>query len=181
MSGASTVAGVGMSACAPRQVPVTSTAPVELPGAETAWRQLLDGNARFDEGRATHPHQTAEGRQSLVAEQHPFACVIACADSCVGPEVVSDERLGDLFVIRSAGAVLDGDVVGSGEYAVEQLRVPLIVVVRHAGCGAVEAAIDVVAGRDQVTDGVSYWCAASRPRSERCRRRSIRSSSSMRA
>ncbi|MEV0705295.1 carbonic anhydrase [Saccharopolyspora sp. NPDC050389] len=128
LSGASTVAAVGMSACAPRQVPVTSTAPVELAGAETAWRQLLDGNARFVEGRATYPHQTADGRQSLVAERHPFACVIACADSRVGPEAVSGGALGDLFVIRSAGEVLDDAVVGSVEYGVEHLRVPLVAV-----------------------------------------------------
>ncbi|MEV0056579.1 carbonic anhydrase [Saccharopolyspora shandongensis] len=156
LSGASTVAAVGMSACAPRQVPVTSTAPVELAGAETAWRQLLDGNARFVEGRATYPHQTADGRQSLVAKRHPFACVIACADSRVGPEAVSGGALGDLFVIRSAGEVLDDAVVGSVEYAVEHLRVLLVVVVGHAGCGEVKAVIDVVAGRGQVADGVSY-------------------------
>lgn len=165
LTGASTAAAavtVGASACSPAQLPAAPqtaaapTAPAELPDAETAWRQLMEGNARFVEGRATHPHQAAEWRQSLVDQQHPFACIVACADSRVGPEVVFDGGLGDLFVIRSAGEVLDDAVVGSVEYAVEHLNVPLVAVVGHAGCGAVKAAVEVVAGKSQVSDSISY-------------------------
>jgi carbonic anhydrase len=164
LTGASTAAAVGVSACSTAQLPATppiaatpiAAAPGELPDAETAWRQLMDGNARFVEGRATHPHQTAEWRQSLVDQQHPIACVIACADSRVSPEVVFDEGLGDMFVVRSAGEVLDDAVVGSVEYAVEHLHVPLVAVVGHAGCGAVKAAVEVVGGKGQVSDSISY-------------------------
>ena len=102
--------------------------------------KLKAGNKRFVEQRlsdkelAKHCAATADG-------QHPYAIVLACADSRVAPELVFDETIGDLFVIRVAGNVVDPDVLGSIEYAVEHLHVRLIVVLGHDKCGAVTAAL----------------------------------------
>ncbi len=115
-------------------------------GAGDVWAALAAGNERFARGEPRHPHEDEPYRESLVAGQHPIACVLSCADSRVTPELVFDQGLGDLFTVRSAGEVLDDAVVGSVEYAVEHVAVPLVVVLGHAGCGAVQATVDVVRG-----------------------------------
>ena len=109
------------------------------PGA--ALNLLREGNARFVTEHASHPSQSAERRADVAKGQHPFAVILACADSRVSPEIVFDQGLGDLFVIRNAGNVLDDDVIGSMEYAVEHLHSSLIVVLGHSSCGAVTAAV----------------------------------------
>ena len=119
------------------------------------WRKLIVGNARFVGGQQIHPHQQLAWRQTLVTGQQPFACVLGCADSRVPPELVFDQGLGDLFTVRAVGEVLDDAIVGSIEYAVEHLRVPLVVVLGHASCGAVQAAVDLVAGRGPSTGAVN--------------------------
>lgn len=101
----------------------------------------MEGNARFVAGLATHPDQTTERRLALVSGQNPFAIVLTCSDSRVAPELCFDQGLGDLFVIRNAGNVLDDHVIGTMEYAVEHLHVSLIIVVGHEKCGAVTAAV----------------------------------------
>ncbi|XVV00038.1 carbonic anhydrase [Actinosynnema sp. CA-248983] len=131
--------------------------------AERAWRKLAEGNQRFVGGRQTHPHESLQWRESLVKGQHPFACVVGCADSRVPPELVFDEGFGDLFTIRAAGEVLDNSVLGSVEYAVEHLEVPLVVVLGHASCGAVSATIDVVRGRAEVSGDISTLVRAIEP------------------
>lgn len=123
--------------------------------ADQAWRKLVNGNKRFVEGKQKHPHESLEWRQSLANGQHPFAVILSCADSRVSPELVFDEGLGDLFVIRSAGEVLDTAVIGSIEYAIEHLGVPLIVVVGHESCGAVGAAIELVNGNTEVSGDIA--------------------------
>ena len=130
------------------------------PGAAAAppqdpWRRLMDGNARFVAGKQIHPHQQLAWRETLVNGQQPFACVLGCADSRVTPELVFDHGLGDLFTVRAVGEVLDDAIVGSIEYAVDHLGVPLVVVLGHARCGAVQAAIDLVAGRGPITGAVN--------------------------
>ena len=109
--------------------------------AEQALQMLKAGNRRFVEGKPKHPHDTILWRQSLTKGQHPFATVLGCSDSRVSPELVFDEGLGDLFVIRVAGNIVDNDVTASIEYAVEHLHTHLIVVLGHKGCGAVTAAM----------------------------------------
>ncbi len=109
--------------------------------ADEALRRLMEGNERYAAGKPTHPDQTNERRAGLAAGQAPFAIVLTCSDSRVAPELFFDQGLGDLFVIRNAGNVLDDHVIGSMEYAVEHLHVPLIVVVGHEKCGAVSAAV----------------------------------------
>jgi carbonic anhydrase len=108
---------------------------------DEALTRLVEGNRRFVVGTATHPHQSVERRTQLAQGQHPIAIVLTCSDSRVAPELYFDQGLGDLFVIRNAGNVVDDHVLGSIEYAVEHLHVSLIVVVGHEKCGAVAAAV----------------------------------------
>ena len=108
---------------------------------DEALRRLLDGNRRYAEVHATHPDESAARRRSIAVAQHPFAIIFGCADSRVPPEIVFDEGLGDLFVIRVAGHVVDAATIGSVEYAAVELGVQLVLVLGHEGCGAVKAAL----------------------------------------
>ncbi len=113
-----------------------------ITGAE-AMQKLLEGNARFVSGNVSHQDQyVVERRSELISSQHPFAVVVGCSDSRVPPEAVFDQGLGDIFVVRTAGQVLDNASLGSIEYAVEHLGVPLVVVLGHDSCGAVTAAVN---------------------------------------
>jgi carbonic anhydrase len=109
--------------------------------AESALSRLMEGNRRFAQSMARHPDQNAGLRMTLSSGQHPFAAVLTCSDSRVAPELVFDQGLGDLFVIRVAGNILDDAVVGSIEYAAVHMRVPLVFVLGHQNCGAVQAAL----------------------------------------
>jgi carbonic anhydrase len=104
--------------------------------------RLVQGNARFVAGTPAKWSALAERRTEVAQTQHPFAIVLGCADSRVGPEQVFDRTVGDLFVIRVAGNVVDDDILGSIEYGAEHLHVPLLVVLGHERCGAVTAAVD---------------------------------------
>jgi len=106
---------------------------------------LLQGNSRFARGKPERPHQSPDWWKSLTT-QHPFACVLGCVDSRVPPELVFDQGFGDLFTVRSAGETLDEMVIGSIEYGVEHLDIPLVLVLGHSGCGAVDATIGYVRG-----------------------------------
>lgn len=117
----------------------TENASAPTPAAALA--RLKAGNERFVATPLTHPNQTAERRTEVAASQHPFAMVVACADSRVAPEILFDTGLGDLFVVRNAGNLLDDHVLASLEYAVEHLHAPLLVVLGHTRCGAVTAAV----------------------------------------
>lgn len=107
----------------------------------TAWKALKEGNERFVAGKPLHPSQSIEHRASLAAAQKPTAVVFGCADSRVAAEIIFDQGLGDMFVVRTAGHVIDSAVLGSIEYAVVVLNVPLIVVLGHDSCGAVGATL----------------------------------------
>jgi carbonic anhydrase len=109
---------------------------------DVALARLLAGNGRYAQGKSIHPEQDPRRRESLNAGQNPFAVIIGCSDSRVPPEIVFDEGLGELFVIRNAGHVIDNAVLGSVEYAVSHLGVSLVVVLGHSKCGAVSAAIN---------------------------------------
>ncbi|MCW1250012.1 carbonic anhydrase [Acaricomes phytoseiuli] len=109
-----------------------------------AWERLSAGNQRFIQGISDHPHQDALRRESLVAAQHPFAVVFGCSDSRLAAEIIFDLGLGDVFVVRTAGQVIDLAVLGSLEYSVAQLGVPLIVVLGHDHCGAVTATTEAI-------------------------------------
>ncbi|MGT2424981.1 carbonic anhydrase [Amnibacterium kyonggiense] len=110
--------------------------------ATEAWRRLAEGNERFVADRPEHPRQDAHRRAELAGGQAPVAAVLGCSDSRVAAEVLFDQGLGDLFVIRNAGQVASPSVLASIEYAVAVLGVALVVVLAHDRCGAVQAAID---------------------------------------
>ncbi|MBK6828278.1 MAG: carbonic anhydrase [Chitinophagaceae bacterium] len=103
---------------------------------------LMEGNQRFATHHATHPHSSGERMKSLESGQHPPIAVICCSDSRVPPEIVFDQGLGDMFVVRTAGNLLGGLEIGSIEYAVEHLGVKEILVMGHRECGAVKAFIE---------------------------------------
>ena len=107
--------------------------------AQHALELLKEGNTRFVSGTLTPKDDYAALRESLCAGQYPFAVVLCCSDSRVAPEIIFDQKLGDLFVIRNAGNVIDKHVLGSIEYAVEHLGTALVVVMGHSCCGAVTA------------------------------------------
>ena len=109
--------------------------------AEEAVKRLLEGNRRYVAGGNSANHRTAKRRSEVSKGQHPFAIVVGCSDSRVPPEILFDQGLGDLFVVRSAGNVIDDIAIGSIEYAVEHLGVQLIVVLGHERCGAVDATL----------------------------------------
>jgi carbonic anhydrase len=126
--------------CASQPTPAPRSA--SMPSPDESLRALLDGNARFVADHPVHGAAHASRRAELTKAQHPIAVVVCCSDSRVGPEIVFDQDLGDIFVIRTAGNVVDDVELGSIEYAVEHLKTPLILVVGHERCGAVTAAVE---------------------------------------
>ena len=110
--------------------------------ADSALAELRAGNAHHVAHRHQHPHETAERQRELVSVQHPHAEILSCSDSRVPPEVIFDQGLGDLFIIRVAGNVVSDIELGSLEYGAEHLHVPLLVVLGHQHCGAVTAAVE---------------------------------------
>ena len=111
---------------------------------DEALARLLEGNKRFVAAKMFHPNESIETRAKLATGQAPFAAILGCADSRVSPEIVFDHGLGDLFVVRVAGNILEDAGSGSFEYGVEHLGVPLIVVLGHERCGAVKAAVETL-------------------------------------
>ncbi|RNI21530.1 carbonic anhydrase [Flexivirga caeni] len=109
---------------------------------QQAWDQLVQGNARFVSGDALHPNQDLQRRHLLESGQRPTAVLFGCGDSRVASEIIFDQGLGDIFVVRTAGHIVDDAVLGSIEFGVAVLDVPLIVILGHQSCGAVAAAID---------------------------------------
>jgi len=118
--------------------------------ANTALQKLIKGNEHFVSMNLKHPDQNKLRRTELTKGQQPFAVILSCSDSRVSPEIVFDQGLGDIFVVRVAGNVLDDNVIGSIEYAVEHLGAQLIVVLGHERCGAVSAAVKGVGGNSHI-------------------------------
>ncbi|PYJ75113.1 MAG: carbonic anhydrase [Verrucomicrobia bacterium] len=143
--------------------------------------RLKEGNGRYTSGNGQHPHESSEERAyiatnsyenagmiflgmtaaeaakrraELTKSQHPFAIIVSCSDSRVPPEIVFDQGLGDLFVLRVAGNVIDDHSLGSIEYAVDHLAVRLIVVLGHQRCGAVKAAKETIAAKTKAPAAV---------------------------
>jgi carbonic anhydrase len=110
-------------------------------GGQNSWQKLVDGNLRFVSGNVLHPNQSMARVDETAHGQKPFAIVVSCSDSRVPPEVLFDQGIGDLFVIRTAGEVVTEVELGSIEYAVEHLGAAYLVVLGHKKCGAVEATL----------------------------------------
>ena len=131
---------------------------------DQALQQLKDGNKRHAAAAYWNPHRDVIRRTALASGQKPWVAVLGCSDSRVPPEIVFDQGLGDVFVVRTAGHVCDATVTASLGYAVQHLRVPLVVVLGHCGCGAVNAAIS---HRPEEPD--DCLCTAIRPAIEKAR------------
>lgn len=134
------VAGLAVLLVAACNTPNHETADTHTP--EAALERLVEGNRRFMNDKTIHPHQSHKRVLETEHGQHPFAVVVTCSDSRVSPEIVFDEGLGDLFVIRTAGNLMSDLELGSIEYAVEHLGATLVVVLGHTECGAVKAFVE---------------------------------------
>jgi carbonic anhydrase len=168
--------------------PASADRPMISP--QDAISRLKEGNGRFIAGNMQHPHdsaderayiaknsyenpdvvslgmttdQAAKRRAELTKSQHPFAIVLSCSDSRVPPEIVFDEGLGDLFIVRIAGNVLNDEGLGSIEYGVDILGVRLIVVLGHQSCGAVDAAMKTVAAKGKAPGHIQSLVTAIKP------------------
>jgi carbonic anhydrase len=123
--------------------PTLATSATPGISADEAQRVLKAGNGRYVEGKLQHPHQDRARRALTAAQgQHPLAAILTCSDSRVPAEIIFDQGIGDIFVIRVAGNVAATDEIGSMEYAVDHLAVPLVVVLGHSQCGAITAVVD---------------------------------------
>jgi carbonic anhydrase len=112
-----------------------------------AWQAMLAGNQRFVTDSPLHLRQDFGLRKELAKEQKPFAALFGCSDSRLSAEIIFDVSLGDLFVVRNAGQVIAETILGSLEYAVEVLGVPLILVLGHDECGAIRTTMNSVEGQ----------------------------------
>src|SRR5262245_1153033 len=133
------------------------------PAPADALAQLTEGNQRFVSGHLQHPHQDPARRKELASGQSPSAIIVSCSDSRTTPEVLFDQGLGDLFVVRCAGNVVDDHALGSIEYAAEHLGTRLIVVLGHQRCGAVKAAREVIASGSMPHDHIASLVESIKP------------------
>ena len=124
--------------------PVIEVRPARPTTPAEAWAALMAGNQRFVEGTPAYRDQGIRHRQELSVAQYPFAVIFGCSDSRLAAEIIFDQGLGDAFVVRTAGHVVDTTVIGSIEYGVSILGAPLVVVLGHDSCGAVQAAVDAL-------------------------------------
>ena len=122
------------------------TATIRPDTPQAAWDALVNGNNRFVSGTPAHPRQDIERREALAEKQRPFAALFGCADSRLSAEIIFDIGLGDLFVVRNAGQVIAETIIGSLEFSVEVLGVPLILVLGHDECGAIRATMEAIDG-----------------------------------
>lgn len=124
---------------------------------------LLEGNRRYVQRQALQLDVSSARRRAVAAAQHPFACIVGCADSRVPPEIIFDQGLGDVFTVRVAGTILDAAVMGSVEFAVAELGVPLVLVLGHEACGAVTAALKAKFEHERVPGHIAALLRALHP------------------
>jgi carbonic anhydrase len=147
------------------QSPATSPAATDklVVQPADAIARLKEGNGRFMSGNLGATAGITKRREELTQSQHPFAIIVGCADSRVPPEIVFDQGLGGLFVLRVAGNVVNDHSLGSIEYAVDHLEVRLIVVLGHQSCGAVKAAKEIIASKSKAPGHVQSLVTAIQP------------------
>ncbi|UUU19144.1 carbonic anhydrase [Streptomyces sp. DSM 40750] len=131
--------------------------------ARTAYARLMEGNRRWVSGKLQHPDQDPARRAAVAPEQKPYGVIVSCIDSRVPPELVFDTGIGDLFVIRTGGQVVEPVVVGSVEYGPLTAGSPLIVVLGHQNCGAIKAAYKALKGGENLPGNLQSIVEALRP------------------
>src|SRR6266700_12137 len=156
-----TISLLGTNQLARAADPAHSDQPSVAPAE--AISNLKEGNGRYTGGNLQHPGQTAERRTELANTQHPFATILSCSDSRVPPEIVFDQGLGDLFIVRVAGNVINDEGLGSVEYSVDHLGTRLILVLGHQSCGAVKAARETIAARGKAPGHIQSLVTAIKP------------------
>jgi len=142
--------------------PASTPPPPNAIAPAEALKRIMDGNARYA-ANAPSERDFSSGRAARVLGQHPIAAILSCADSRVAPEPAFDQGPGDLFVVRVAGNIVNQDLLASLEYGVEFLGVPLIMVLGHTGCGAVDAAIKVLKAKVVLPGHLPELIAAIKP------------------
>lgn len=135
--------------------------------AEKALRFLINGNKRFTNGQFRKDGTSKQDLLSLSEGQKPHTIILSCSDSRVPPEVVFDQKLGEIFVVRTAGQALDSSAIASIEYAVSHLGTNLIVVMGHESCGAVKAALSTLSGADAGSPSLNKLVGDLHPRLQR--------------
>lgn len=133
---------------------------------DKALKWLQNGNARYTKGFLRKDGISSSDRKSLSSEQHPHSVVLSCSDSRVPPELVFDQKLGEIFTVRTAGETLDSSVIASIEYAVSHLGPQLVVVMGHTQCGAVKAALATKSGEDAGSENLNKLVKDIHPRLE---------------
>ncbi|MEU1595901.1 carbonic anhydrase [Streptomyces sp. NPDC005708] len=143
LTGALVSAAVGLAGCAPRSMVATAASPSPQARPTTpaaAFARLMEGNKRWVSGDLEHPDRDPDRRQFVAQEQMPYAAILSCIDSRVPPELLFDTGLGDLYVMRTGGQTIGPEVTGSVEYGPMTSGTPLVVVLGHQRCGAIDAA-----------------------------------------
>lgn len=175
-----TLSGAALVACA---APAAPAAPTSLPTAvisaeepvktpDQALQRLMEGNQRYVANKTLPVNESASRRAEVAQGQQPFATIFSCVDSRVPPELVFDRGLGDLFVIRTAGHVIDNAVLGSLEFGVAELRIPLLLVMGHEKCGAVKATIETVEKNASAEAEINWLVEGIRPAVEEAKAQS---------
>ena len=152
---------IGMNQFAQAADPAHSDQPSVAPAE--AISKLKEGNGRYTSGNPQHPGQTTERRTELAKTQHPFAGIVSCSDSRVPPEIIFDQGIGDLFIVRVAGNVINDEGLGSIEYTVDHLGTRLILVLGHQRCGAVDAARETIAAKGKAPGHIQSLVTAIKP------------------
>jgi len=152
---------IGMNQFAQAADPAHPDQPSVAPAE--AISKLKEGNGRYTSGNPQHPGQTTERRTELAKTQDPFAGIVSCSDSRVPPEIIFDQGLGDLFIVRVAGNVINDEGLGSIEYTVDHLGTRLILVLGHQRCGAVDAARETIAAKGKAPGHIQSLVTAIKP------------------
>jgi carbonic anhydrase len=168
---ASAAAGLILAGCAPAQPAGNSVQPSLQEGpvsnADEALQRLLDGNKRYVSNKSIDLNESESRRTELSKGQNPFATIFSCVDSRVPPELIFDRGLGDLFIVRTAGEVLDHAVLGSLQYGVAELKIPVLMVLGHEKCGAVKATIEAVESNAEGEADIHWLVEGIRPAVEK--------------
>lgn len=149
--------------CAPSSNPGLDASPQASPAMLSGTKILAQGNQRFIDGAAEHQNQDQARLKKVSAGQAPHTAILACSDSRVPPEVIFDQGLGDLFVVRTAGEVADSAAVASLEYAIAELHTKTLLVLGHSKCGAVRAAMETPPAKSLGTKDLDQLMASIRP------------------